>query len=70
MCKKGALATLSSSYTDMGYEAGLMAYDILVNGKKASDFDIKYLTDGTEKYNKEIAQTLGVAIPEGMTALD
>ena len=55
----------------MGYQAGLMAYEILVNGKQPSDFEIQYVTDGlVEKYNPEIAEELGVEIPEGMVALD
>lgn len=33
MCSAGGLATLSISYESIGYNAGLMAYDILVNGK-------------------------------------
>lgn len=71
MCKVGGLATLSGSYYDMGYQAGLMAYEILVNGKQPSDFEIQYVTDGlVEKYNPEIAEELGVEIPEGMVALD
>ena len=44
-----------------------MAYDILVNGKKPAEMPIEYLTDGlVPKYNADIAEALGVTIPEGM----
>ena len=32
MCGSGGLVTLSISYYDLGYKAGEMAYEILVNG--------------------------------------
>ena len=67
MCEVGALATLSISYYDLGAKAAEMAYDILVNGKKPAEMPIEYLTDGlVPKYNADIAEALGVIIPEGM----
>ena len=67
MCEVGALATLSISYYDLGAKAAEMAYDILVNGKKPAEMPIEYLTDGlVPKYNADIAEVLGVTIPEGM----
>ena len=67
MCEVGALATLSISYYDLGAKAAEMAYDILVNGKKPAEMTIEYLTDGlVPKYNADIAEALGVTIPEGM----
>ena len=67
MCEVGALATLSISYYDLGAKAAEMAYDILVNGKKPAEMPIEYLTDGlVPKYNADIAEALGVTIPEGM----
>ena len=67
MCEVGALATLSISYYDLGVKAAEMAYDILVNGKKPAEMPIEYLTDGlVPKYNADIAEALGVTIPEGM----
>ena len=67
MCEVGALATLSISYYDLGAKAAEMAYDILVNGKKPAEMPIEYLTDGlVPKYNVDIAEALGVTIPEGM----
>ena len=67
MCEVGALATLSISYYDLGVKAAEMAYDILVNGKKPAEMPIEYLTDGlVPKYNADIAEALGITIPEGM----
>ena len=67
MCEVGGLATLSISYYDLGAKAAEMAYDILVNGKNPAEMPIAYLTDGlVPKYNPDIAEALGVEIPEGM----
>ena len=42
ICSGCGVATLSISYYDIGYKAGEMAYDILVNGKDISTMDIEY----------------------------
>ena len=55
ICKGCGVATLSISYYDIGYAAGLMAYDILVNGADPSTMDIQYATDFTKEYNPTIA---------------
>ncbi len=69
ICSGCGTVTLSISYESMGYNAGLMAYDILANGKKAGDLEIGY-SDVTKKYNKEICDALGITIPEGYTAIE
>lgn len=70
MCKAGGLATLSASYYDMGYQAGLMAAEILMGNKTVADYEVVYVTEGlVEKYNPDIAATLGVTVPEDMTSL-
>ena len=67
ICSGCGVATLSISYYDLGAKAAEMAYDILVNGKKPAEMPIEYLTDGlVPKYNADIAEALGVTIPEGM----
>ncbi|MDO4531571.1 MAG: ABC transporter substrate-binding protein [Bacillota bacterium] len=71
MCAEGALATLSISYYDLGVKAGEMAYDILVNDADPAQMPIAFVSEGiTPKYNPEIAETLGVTVPEGMTAVE
>ena len=65
ICKGCGVATLSISYYDIGYEAGLMAYDILVNGKNPADMEIGYSSNLVEKYVKDRAEALKITIPEG-----
>lgn len=69
ICSGCGTVTLSISYESMGYNAGLMAYEILVNGKKPGDMEIGY-SDVTKKYNKAICDELGVKVPEGYTAIE
>lgn len=67
MCQVGALSTIAISYYDLGVKAAEMAYDILVNGADPATMPIGYMTDGiVPKYNPEIAEALGVTVPEGM----
>ena len=72
ICKGCAVATLSISYKSIGYNAGLMAYDILVNGADPATMDIKVPTkeDVIFKYVPERATALGLTIPDGYEALD
>lgn len=70
MCAVGGLATLSISYYSLGYNAGLMAYDILENGKKPAEMPIQYADEVTLKYNAEIASELGIDIPDDMVAIE
>ena len=70
ICSGCGIATLSISYYDLGAKAAEMAYEILVNGANPAEMPIEYVSEGiTEKYNAEIAETLNIAIPEGMVAI-
>ena len=69
ICAGCGVATLTISYYDIGYKTGEMAVDILVNGADISTMPIEYAPQFVKKYNPEIAETLGVAIPEGYEAL-
>lgn len=69
ICKGCGVATLSISYYDIGYKAGEMAYDILVNGKNAGDLDIEFAPNVTKEYNAEICAALGITPPEGYVAI-
>ena len=70
ICSGCGVATLSISYYDLGVKAAEMAYEILVNGANPAEMPIEYVSEGiTEKYNPEIAETLNIAIPEGMVAI-
>ena len=71
MCQVGALSTLSIDYYDLGVKAAEMAYDILVNGANPAEMSIEFVSEGiTPKYNAEIAEALGVTVPEGMVAVE
>ena len=69
ICGGCGVATLSISYYDIGYQTGVMAYDILVNGADISEMEIAYAPKFTKKYNEAIAKELGVTIPEGYEAI-
>lgn len=68
MCMAGFLATYSISYYDLGYEAGLMAYDILVNGKNPAEMPI--FTFDASNLNLVINETtvaeLGITVPDSL----
>lgn len=71
MCAAGGLATLSISYYDLGYEAGLMAYEILVNGADPATTPIGFVSDGiTAKYNAENAEAIKWNVPEDLVAIE
>ena len=69
LCAGCGVATLSISYYDIGYEAGEMAYDILVNGADVSTYEIEYAVDITKKYNAANCEALGITVPEGYEAI-
>ncbi len=66
---QGALATLSISYYDIGQAAGEMAYEILVNGKDPGTMEIEYASATTKEYNADVADALGITIPDGYVKL-
>ena len=69
ICSGCGVATLTISYYDIGYKTGEMAVEILVNGADISTMPIEYAPQFVKKYNPEIAESLGVAIPEGYEEL-
>ena len=70
ICSGCGVATLSINYYDIGYKAGEMAYDVLVNGADIKTMKIESAPQVTKKYNKEICDTLGITIPEGYEAIE
>lgn len=68
MANDGFLATYSISYYDLGYQAGLMAYDILVNGKDPATMPIYHFDTSslTLVINEENAAELGITIPDAL----
>ena len=69
-CKSCGVATLSISYYDIGYQTGLMAYEILVNGADVSTMAVEYAPQVTAKYNPDNCAALGVTVPEDYVAMD
>ncbi len=70
ICSGCGIATLSISYYDIGYKAGEMAYDILVNGADITTMDVAYAEDLTKEYNATICEELGITVPDDYTAIE
>ena len=68
MVNSGGLATYSVNYYTLGYQAGLMAYEILVNGKDPASMPIQFMesSDLTLVINEEVAEELGITIPSDL----
>lgn len=62
LCKAG-VATLSISYYNIGFNAGLMAADIIKNNSEPGLMEIKYADEYVKKYNPENAAALNLDIP-------
>ena len=56
-------ASLAIDYYELGYQTGLMAAEILLNGKTPADFEIKTLTPEVE-FNSELCKALGIIAEE------
>ena len=69
ICSGCGVATLSISYYDIGYAAGKMAYDVLVNGADISTMDVQYAENVTKEYNADICSQLGITVPDDYTAI-
>lgn len=69
MCAGGGLATLSISYYNIGYNAGIMAYEILTEGKNPAEMPIQYADEVVEKYNAEVAEALKMEMPSDMAVI-
>ena len=70
ICSGCGIATLSISYYDIGYKAGEMAYDILVNGKDITTMDIEFAKDLTKEYNPTNCEALGIKLPDDYQAIE
>lgn len=70
ICSGCGVATLSISYYDIGYTAGEMAYDVLVNGADISTMEVKYAPQVTKEYNASICETLGITVPDDYVAIE
>ncbi|MCL2049343.1 MAG: ABC transporter substrate-binding protein [Defluviitaleaceae bacterium] len=66
MVRGGGIATLGIDYTQLGYEAGRMAYEILAEGKDPAEMPIRFGMDVGLTYfiNGYMADQLGLTVPE------
>ena len=69
ICKGCGIATLSISYSTIGYNTGLMAYEILVNGKNPADMPIQYDEGPVYKYDAARCEAFGITVPEKYVAI-
>jgi len=69
ICSGCGVATICINYYDIGYAAGEMAYEILVNGADVSAMPVQFAPEYAKVYNAELCELLGVAVPEGYTAI-
>ena len=70
ICRGCGVATLSIDYYDIGYQTGLMAYEILENGSDVSAMEVQFAPKTTKKYNADICSALGINVPEDYVAIE
>ena len=64
MVAAGGLATLGINYYDLGYQTGLMALKVLLEGADVSTMPIEFATGFDAAFNAETAAAIGLTIPE------
>lgn len=69
ICSGCGVATLSIDYYDIGYAAGVMAYDILVNGTNPGEMEIQYAPEVKKLFNAANCEALGITVPEDYASL-
>lgn len=70
ICAGCGIAALSISYYDIGYRAGEMAYEILVNGTDITTMEVESAPEVTKMYNPTICEELGITIPDDYEAIE
>ena len=70
ICQGCGVATLSISYYDLGYQTGLMAYEILANGADVSTMKVQFAPNVVKKYDAERCKTLGITVPDDYVAIE
>ena len=69
ICGGCGIATLSIDYYDIGYAAGVMAYEILVNGANPGEMEIQYAPEVKKLFNAANCDALGISVPEDYASL-
>lgn len=70
ICSGCGVATLSISYYDLGVATGNMAVQVLTGEANISEMPIEYAPEFTKKYNPELAEAMGVTIPDDYVAIE
>ena len=70
ICTGCGVATLSISYYDIGYKAGEMAYDILVNGADITTMAIESAPNVTKEYIPSRCEALKITPPDDYVAIE
>jgi len=70
ICMGCGCVTISISYDTIGYQAGLMAYEILVNGADPATMEIQFAPEFTKKYNPVNCEKYGLTLPEDYVAIN
>lgn len=60
----GGLATLGINYFDLGYQTGLMAVKILLEGADISQMPVEFATGFDATVNGETAAAIGLTVPD------
>lgn len=66
--KKGCLASESIDYVNLGKETGKIAAQILSGKAKASEIPVALISGSEPVYNKSVAETLGITLPDAYKA--
>ena len=69
ICGGCGVATLSIDYYDIGWAAGEMAYEILVNGANPGEMEIQYAPEVQKLFNEANCTSLGITVPEDYAPL-
>lgn len=64
----GGLATVGINYYNLGYQTGEMAVRIIKDGADPAEMPIEYQADVAISINTDMAETLGITIPDGLAA--
>ena len=68
MVDQGGLATYGINYYELGKQTAAMAVSILRDGKKPAEMPIQYLQKADLKINMDVANAIGISIPEELKA--
>ena len=70
ICSGCGVATLSIDYYDIGYKAGEMGAEILMDGKDVKEMPIEFAPEVTKKYNKANCEALGITVPDDYVVIE